>query len=84
MDAFDYFAFVVLAVLLATGVTIIVLLGSLPGAVAKSRNHPNASAINVASWISLVTLGALWPLALVWAYSGPTGGVPASEGRPAQ
>ena len=71
MDAFDYFAFVVIAVMLATVVIVIVVLGSLPGKIAAERKHPYATAINAASWISLITLGALWPLAFVWAFVPP-------------
>src|SRR5207244_4354129 len=71
MDILDIFAFVVLAVLLATGVVIIVALGSLPGAIARKRGHPQAAAINVASWLGVATLGILWPLALIWAFLNP-------------
>jgi len=33
---------------------IIVLLGSLPGKIAASRNHPYATAISAAAWISFL------------------------------
>lgn len=68
LDAFDYFAFVVLGVLLATVVVIVVTLGALPGKIATQRGHPHATAVTAAGWISLATLGALWPLAFVWAF----------------
>ncbi|MGO9107818.1 MAG: DUF3302 domain-containing protein [Thermoguttaceae bacterium] len=68
IDGFDIFAFIVFAVLLAVAVVVIVMLGTLPGKIAAKRCHPYAAAVNVAAWISLVTLGALWPLALVWAF----------------
>jgi hypothetical protein len=68
IDSFDIFAFVVFAVLLAATVVIIVLLGALPGKIAVRRCHPQAAAVNAAAWISMVTLGALWPVALVWAF----------------
>jgi hypothetical protein len=68
IDGFDIFAFVVFAVLLAAAVIIIVMLGALPGQIAVKRGHPYAAAVNAAAWISLITLGALWPLALVWAF----------------
>ncbi len=90
IDAFDYFAFVVLAVLLSTVVVAIVLLGGLPGRIAAGRNHPQATAVAAAGWISLVTLGALWPIAFVWAFMAPRGrssasdGVPANDGRQAE
>lgn len=80
LDAFDYFAFLVMAVLLATVVVIIVLVGSLPGRIAASRNHPYAAAVNAAGWISLLTLGVLWPIAFVWAFFSPKSSGPASDG----
>lgn len=84
-DGFDIFAFVVFAVLLAVAVAVIVMLGALPGTIAAKRGHPYAAAVNVAAWISLLTLGALWPLALVWAFlpwpsAHMTGAVAAKEG----
>jgi uncharacterized membrane protein YozB (DUF420 family) len=83
MDAFDYFAFLVIAVLLATVVVVIVLLGGLPGRIAAGRNHPQATAVAAAGWISLATLGALWPIAFVWAFMSPHGASPANKGGPA-
>ena len=79
MDIFDIFAFIVFAVLLAVAVIIIVGLGSLPGAIARKRGHPQAAAVNVASWLGLAMLGILWPLALIWAFMKPS----ASESTPA-
>ena len=75
MDILDIFAFVVIAVLLATAVIIIVALGSLPGAIARKRGHPQAAAINVASWLGVATLGVFWPLALIWAFMKPIGAI---------
>jgi hypothetical protein len=68
IDPFDIFAFIVLAVLSATAIAAVVTLGALPGRIASRRGHPYAAAVNAAAWISLVTLGALWPLAFVWAF----------------
>jgi len=79
-DVFDYFAFLVLAVLLATVVVLIVLVGSLPGKIAASRNHPYATAIAAAGWISLATLGALWPIAFIWAFIPPRSNPSKNEG----
>ena len=64
---------VVMVALVALGGAVVVILAMLPGKIAKGRNHAQAEAINVASWISLLTLGALWPLALIWAYVVPVG-----------
>jgi hypothetical protein len=50
-------------------------LGSLPGAIAASRGHPQAEAINVCGWMGVITL-VLWPIAMVWAYT--------SSGEPAK
>jgi fatty acid desaturase len=68
IDGFDIFAFIVFAVLFGTSVLLIVLLGSLPGKIARKRGHPQAQAVNAAAWISLITLGAFWPIAFVWAF----------------
>lgn len=68
IDGFDLFAFVVMGVLFAIAVAVIVTLGGLPGKIAASRNHPYATAVAAAGWISLVTLGVLWPIAFVWAF----------------
>ncbi len=80
LDVFDYFAFVVIGVLVATVIVAIVVLGSLPGKIAVRRGHPYATAVSAASWISFVTLGALWPLAFVWAFIPPRSGRPTSDG----
>lgn len=80
IDVFDIFAFVVLATLLATVVVVVVVLGSLPGAIARKRGHPQADAVNVASWLGMATLGILWPLALIWAFLKP----PVDRTPPAQ
>lgn len=49
---------------------VIYRLGSLPGEIARARNHPQADAITVCGWMGIITL-VLWPLALVWAYLKP-------------
>ena len=45
----------------------IVYIGSIPGKIARKRNHPWPDAVNTASWIGLAT-GVFWPVALIWAY----------------
>ena len=71
MTGLDYFTFVVLAVLVAAGLAAAFVLGGLPGRIAEKRKHPQADAIRVAGWIGLLTLGVLWPFALIWAYTKP-------------
>src|SRR5262245_19294396 len=86
IDAFDIFAFVVFAVIAAAAVIIVVTLGQLPGQIAERRGHPQAAAINVASWLGVATLGVLWPIALIWAFLKPISAVvstPAEPGTPA-
>jgi len=46
---FDVFAWIVLLLLVATGVGVIVFLGLWPGKVARARNHPQAEAIAIGS-----------------------------------
>ena len=72
MTGLDYFAFVVLAILLAAGLALAFVLGSLPGKIAANRRHPQADAIRVAGWLGLLTLGLLFPVALIWAYTRPS------------
>lgn len=70
----------ILPVLLAY---VIYRLGCLPGEIARSRNHPQAEAINICGWMGIITL-VLWPLALTWAYlksDKPLGGTTAEAER---
>lgn len=71
----DAVTFVVFALLTAVAVILVVSLGQLPGQLARKWGHPQAAAINVASWLGLATGGLLWPLALIWAFMMP----PAAE-----
>ena len=68
MSGLDIFAWIVLLVLIATAIAIFVLLAMLPGKIAKSRNHPQQSAVNVAGWLGAILGGVFWPLALIWAF----------------
>jgi hypothetical protein len=67
----DVLTFLVLGVLLSVGLYAAFRLGALPGQIARQRGHPQADAINVAGWVGLLTLGLLWPLALIWAFTRP-------------
>ena len=46
------------------------LLGGLPGAIARGRQHPQATAITICGWIGLLTFGVVWLVALIWAHTG--------------
>ena len=71
MTFLDVFALFVLFVLAAAVVGIWVVLGMMPGKIARERNHPQAEAINVCGWWGVITLGILLPLAFIWAYTNP-------------
>jgi hypothetical protein len=58
---------IVLCIMPVAAAYVIYRLGSLPGAIARARNHPQADAINICGWMGIITV-VLWPLALVWAY----------------
>jgi hypothetical protein len=67
----DYFAFVVLIVLIAVVIAAWIMLAMMPGQIAKKRGHPQAEAINVMGWWGAITMGVLAPIAWVWAYTKP-------------
>jgi hypothetical protein len=67
----DYFALVVLLLLASAVVAIAVFLAVLPGRIARDRGHPHADAIGVCGWWGVLTLGLLYPLAFIWAYTSP-------------
>ena len=71
MDALDIFALVVILILLAVVIWLVVLLGSMPGNIARKRNHPQAEAITALGWIGIITLGVSWFIAIAWAYYIP-------------
>ena len=70
----EIFALIVLFVLCAAVIALMVVLGNLPGKMARSANHPQADAISILAWIGLLTGGLGWLLALVWAKYKPDPG----------
>ncbi|MBS0251948.1 MAG: DUF3302 domain-containing protein [Proteobacteria bacterium] len=63
----DYFALVMLIVIFGLVVYGVVAVYGIPYEIAKARNHPHQEAILAATWVSLFTLGALWPFLWIWA-----------------
>jgi hypothetical protein len=63
----DKIALAVIGILIIGVAAVIVFIGSVPGKIARGRNHPWPDAVNAASWIGLAT-GVLWPFAFVWAF----------------
>ena len=74
----DIFALVVIALLIGVVIWLVVLLGNMPGEIARKRNHPQAQAITALGWIGLITMGIGWFVAIVWAYYEQ--GDPAGDG----
>jgi len=67
MTGIDYFAWFVFIVILLSAIGVFVVLAQLPGKTAAARGHPQADAINVASWLGLLfTGGIVWILAMIW------------------
>ena len=73
MAFIDIFAWVVFLLLVSIIVGVVVLLGLWPGKVAHARNHPQAEAIAIGSWITLFLGFVLWPVVAIWAYTKPPG-----------
>lgn len=63
----DYVALVLLLLIVALVVYGIVAVYGIPYEIAKARNHPHQDAIGAATWVSLFTLGVLWPFLWIWA-----------------
>ena len=77
----DIFAMCVLLVAVVAVVFVVIVLGGLPGKIARERNHPQAEAITVCGWLGLL-LFVFWIIALVWAFTKPQrdgGPVPRSQ-----
>jgi uncharacterized membrane protein len=68
MSLIDIFAWIVLAVVIASLVAVFVALGMMPGHIARKRGHPWPQAVTVGSWATLIFGFVLWPLVLIWAY----------------
>jgi membrane-bound acyltransferase YfiQ involved in biofilm formation len=68
MSALDFFAWIVLIVLVLSTVAVVVFLAALPGRIAHQRQHPWAQAVTVAGWVTFFLGFALWPIVLIWAY----------------
>ena len=63
----DYIALAILIVVLLLVVYGVVAVWGIPHEIAKARNHPHQDAIGAATWVSLFTLGTLWPFLWIWA-----------------
>jgi Protein of unknown function (DUF3302) len=77
VNGLDVFAFIVMGVIAGSIIVAAIFLGAWPGKIAERRNHHQAEAIKVCGWLGILTLGILWPLALIWAYTNPMRATPA-------
>lgn len=68
MTILDIFAWIVLLILVVSAAAMIVIAGSLPGHIARTRRHPQEQAVRMAGWITLFLALPLWPVVLIWAY----------------
>ena len=67
----DYATFIVLAILVATGLGVAVFVLGLPGRIAIARNHPDAEAVYLMGWIGFLAV-VPWIQALGWAFRPTT------------
>ena len=68
MTGFDFAAWFVLFLLAVIIIGVVAFIGSLPGIVAKKREHPYADAILIGGWATLLCGVVLWPVVLMWAF----------------
>lgn len=78
----DVMTIAIILIVVAVNVAFLLWLAALPGSIARERKHPQAEAITACGWLSLLTLFATWPIALVWAYTNAAH-VTIDEGKPA-
>jgi len=63
----DYIALGILIFAFITVFYGIIVIHDIPYEIAVHRNHPHQDAIHYAGWISLFTIGAIWPFLWIWA-----------------
>jgi hypothetical protein len=63
----DYLALALLVVIIVLAVYGVIAVYGIPYQIAKRRSHPHQDAIGAATWVSLLTLGVLWPFLWIWA-----------------
>jgi len=62
--------YVALGILMFAVITVfygVIAIHDIPYEIAKHRNHPHQDALNIAGWVSLLTLHVLWPFLWIWA-----------------
>jgi Protein of unknown function (DUF3302) len=78
----DYFALGLLFFVVMTLFYAVIAIHDVPDEIARHRSHPHQDAIHVAGWVSLFTLGAIWPFLWIWVMAyRPDRGWGFGEGR---
>lgn len=79
-------ALIVLLVLVAAAIALFVVIGRIPGELARRDKHPQAEAINLLAWFGLLAGGLGWVVALIWSRTraGDAAVEAALEGRLAE
>jgi hypothetical protein len=67
----DYITFLVIAILVATFLTVAVFVLGLPGRIAIARKHPEADAVYLMGWVGFLAV-VPWIQALGWAFRPTT------------
>lgn len=67
LDMWDYLTFITLMILVASTLTVLVLVAGLPGKIAISRNHPDAEAVKMMGWAGFLAV-VPWINAFIWAF----------------
>jgi len=63
----NYFALFLLFFITISFFYAVIGLCDIPYKIAKQREHPQQDAIQVAGWVSLLTLHVIWPFIWIWA-----------------
>jgi hypothetical protein len=77
VSTLDVVSLIILVFFVLLGLGFVLLLGYLPGSIAKRHHSPWAEAINVCGWAGIL-LPPLWFGALIWAFLRPRSGEGAS------
>jgi hypothetical protein len=67
----DVMTLLIILIVVGVNVYFLLWLAAMPGKIAGERSHPQADAISVCGWLSLLTGFVTWPVAMIWAYTKP-------------
>ena len=67
-------SFFMLTAIVGLVIALTMMVMNYPGNVARKREHPQASAIEAAAWLGLLTGMVTWVIACIWAHAKPLAG----------